>query len=98
MLGKDPCIDQVATVDIITAVRNRTLSDLHPRRAAANHTAVTPKIKLHVMTACARLKVFEVGAKQVMAFDYVGVALAHDSNELFEHRRLVNLGTLQNTL
>ncbi len=50
------------------------------------------------MTPRASLEIFEIEAEQVVSLDHVGVALADDAHQLFEHRALVHLGAAEQAL
>ena len=40
----------------------------------------------------ARFEIFEIEAKEIVAFDHVGIALLDNRDHLLEHRALVHLG------
>src|SRR5260370_41591758 len=65
MLREDPRIDNVAARDVIAAVGDRTLRDLHPRRTRTKLAAIASQLQRHSMAPRASLQIFEIEAKQV---------------------------------
>src|SRR5271156_3803889 len=74
VLREDPGVDDVAAGDVVAAIGDRALRDLHPRRPRTKLAAVASQLELHAMAPRARLEVFEVEAKQVVPLDHIGVA------------------------
>src|SRR5947208_10727403 len=77
--------------NLVAAVADRPLGDLESRRAARQGAPVAAPSERDAVAARASLEILEVEAEDVVAFDDVGIELAHDSYALLEQGRLVEV-------
>ncbi len=72
------------------------LRDLEPRRTRTEEAAAASPIEFHFRFARARDQIRQVEAKEVMAFDHIGIAFLDDRGQAFERGplRFLHLGRI----
>ena len=87
-------VDEMPAIDGEFRVVDRLLRDLEPGRARAEEAAAPSPIQLHFRLARAGDQIRQVEAKQIMAFDHIGIAFLDDGGEALERGalRFLDLG------
>ena len=80
-------VHDVAAVDFKFRVLDRALGDLHARLPRAERGAVAPEFQRHAGDAGARRELRQRRAKNIVAFEHVGVAFADGLDEFLENLR-----------
>src|SRR3990172_4435897 len=98
VLDEDPGVHDVATRDLVAAVRDGALGHLHPGRMPTKGRAVAPPPELDAALPGPGLHVLEVEAEDVLALDDVWVAFADQPGAFPQHLRLAHLAAREHAL
>ena len=79
-------VHEMPALDGEFRIIDRLLRDLEPRRPRTQKTAAPPPIELclHLLRACDQIR--QIEPEQVVAFDYVRVALFDESRQSLDRR------------
>src|SRR3954454_16777450 len=80
-LREQKCINKMPAIDGKLWIVNRLLGDLESRRARPQEAATPPPIHFHFRFASARDQVGQIGPKQIMTFDDIGIAFFDDRRQ-----------------
>ena len=81
-------VDEMPAIDRELRIIDRLLRDLEPRGTRAEETAAPSPIEFHFRFARAGHEIRQIEAKEVMAFDHIGVAFLDDGGQALERGAL----------
>ena len=74
-LREQKCVDEMPAIDRELRIIDRLLRDLESRRTRTQKTAAASPIEFRFRFARARDQIRQIEAKEVVAFDHIGIAL-----------------------